>query len=363
MKILCVIDILGSGGAQRQLVTLATNFKKKGHNVTFLVYHSDNFFKSILDKANIPIIIINNTNYIKRFLTIRKYIRTGKYDSILSFLISPNLICELSSIFCKKWKLIVSERSANPNLQKKLSIKLKRFFHLFADRIVTNSNMNIQMINQTNPYLPKKKFIMIRNLVDFTIWYPDYSHLFKKNNIINMVITARHQYLKNLMNLVEAINLLDPSKKQQIKINWFGQVYDNSYNEALLKIKEYQLSNIFTFHNATNNIATYIRQCDVVGLFSKYEGFPNTICEGMACGKPIITTKISDMQLIIKENVNGFLCDSESISSITDAINRLLNKSQIELENMGKNNFILANKLFNPEIITNEYLKIMKNEK
>lgn len=40
MKILCVIDCLGSGGAQRQLVNLATAFKEKGHEVSFLVYHS-----------------------------------------------------------------------------------------------------------------------------------------------------------------------------------------------------------------------------------------------------------------------------------------------------------------------------------
>lgn len=33
MKILCVIDSLGSGGAQRQLVSLAKGFKEKGNEV------------------------------------------------------------------------------------------------------------------------------------------------------------------------------------------------------------------------------------------------------------------------------------------------------------------------------------------
>ena len=32
MKILFVIENLGSGGAQRQMVNLAISFKKKGHN-------------------------------------------------------------------------------------------------------------------------------------------------------------------------------------------------------------------------------------------------------------------------------------------------------------------------------------------
>ena len=35
MNILCVIDILGSGGAQRQLVNIAIGFKERGHTVSF----------------------------------------------------------------------------------------------------------------------------------------------------------------------------------------------------------------------------------------------------------------------------------------------------------------------------------------
>jgi len=38
MIILCVIDTLGSGGAQRQLVNIAIGFKERGHTVSFLVY-------------------------------------------------------------------------------------------------------------------------------------------------------------------------------------------------------------------------------------------------------------------------------------------------------------------------------------
>ena len=49
MKILCVIDSLGSGGAQRQLVQLAIGLKNKGVDVSFLMYHNIHFFKSELD--------------------------------------------------------------------------------------------------------------------------------------------------------------------------------------------------------------------------------------------------------------------------------------------------------------------------
>ena len=39
MSILLVIDHLGSGGSQRQLVNLALGLQSKGHEVSIFVYH------------------------------------------------------------------------------------------------------------------------------------------------------------------------------------------------------------------------------------------------------------------------------------------------------------------------------------
>ena len=96
MKILCVIDSLGSGGAQRQLVQLAIGFKEKGHDVSFLIYHNICFFKSELDLYAINVKIIEETNFLKRFFKMRKYIRNLCVDGVVSFLEAPNFICELS---------------------------------------------------------------------------------------------------------------------------------------------------------------------------------------------------------------------------------------------------------------------------
>lgn len=54
-RILCFIDSLGAGGAQRQLVNLAIGLKKRGYIVHFLVYHVDNFYLPILQENCIGI--------------------------------------------------------------------------------------------------------------------------------------------------------------------------------------------------------------------------------------------------------------------------------------------------------------------
>ena len=52
-RILCFIDSLGAGGAQRQLVNLAIGLKKRDYIVSFLVYHVDDFYLPILQENGI----------------------------------------------------------------------------------------------------------------------------------------------------------------------------------------------------------------------------------------------------------------------------------------------------------------------
>src|SRR5690554_5871560 len=114
MKILCFIDSLGTGGAQRQMVELAKGFKEKGHEVSFLTYHKSNFFKPELDKFNIPVKTIVESNYLKRLFKIRKFIRGHQPNVLLSFLDAANFMSIIASLPTKKWKLIVGERNAKP---------------------------------------------------------------------------------------------------------------------------------------------------------------------------------------------------------------------------------------------------------
>lgn len=157
MKILCVIDCLGSGGAQRQLIELAKGFKEKGDDISFLVYHKENFFQNFLEEAGIPIKEIIEPNYLRRLHKMRKFIRKGKFDIVLSFLEAANFICEISSLPTRTWKLIVGERSANPAILKSFKLRFYRWFHFLADYVVANSFENLKMVKKINPLLSTRK--------------------------------------------------------------------------------------------------------------------------------------------------------------------------------------------------------------
>jgi glycosyltransferase involved in cell wall biosynthesis len=358
MKILLVIDSLGSGGAQRQLVNLGIGFKEAGHEVCFLTYHPYNFFKEILEAVNIPVVTIVEPSYFKRFLKIRKFIRSHKPNSILSFLDGSNFMCEISGFPLKKWKLIVGERSANPKIRKSLKLIIYKWFHLLADHIVANSHKNIELIRSVSPFISKSKTAVIYNIVDLNVWKPSSVNLLQ-NNQFKLVIAASHQNIKNLNNLVEAVYLLSDQEKGKIQIDWYGDKRDDSLEKAILKIQEYALNNNFTFYPATLEIIKKFQEADAIGLFSFYEGLPNAVCEGMGSGKTIICTNVSDVSFFF-QGQDDLICEAGDIQSITNALKNLLNLSDSELIEIGNKNLETAKIFFNKENIIDAYLKLMK---
>jgi glycosyltransferase involved in cell wall biosynthesis len=358
MKILCVIDSLGCGGAQRQLVELAKGFKESGNDVAFLVYHHIPFYLDDVKRYSIDYTCMEEPNYFKRFFKMRKHIRTGNYDVVLSFLEASSFICELSGFPYRKWKLIVGERSANPNILKSKKRKLYRWFHLLADYVVANSNENIKIIERINPFLSKNKCKVIYNLIDTNIWKPVDDYIPLKNEKLNIVVAASHQYLKNAKGLILALNLLSEENKKKITVNWYGsQSPDNSFIESRTLIEQYNLTDIITFHKATNSITDKMQYADVIGLFSFYEGLPNVICEAMMLGKPVISSSVSDIPAILSSD---FIFNPHDTKDIAKSLSLLLSFPISKFIEIGKNNRKTALSLFDKSIIMSEYLNLLK---
>ena len=358
MKILCVIDSLGSGGAQRQLVNLAIAFKVKGHYVSFLVYHSQPFYYEVLSQHDIPVIEVLEPNYFNRLLKMRKVIRANNYDSVLSFLEAANFIATLSGFPFRKWRLVAGERSANPAILKSFKLKFFRFFHLFADAVVANSHENIKLIKKVNPLLSNKKLHVIYNLIDFEKWAPQpENYVFRKDGKFNLIAVASHQYLKNLNGLVEAVNLLSDNEKSQLAVNWYGgERQDDSKAQALEGIEKYNLTAIFNFHTPTTDIASKVNEADALGLFSFYEGLPNVVCEAMVNAKPVTSSNVSDVGVLLEDD---FVFNPKNEVDLSLILKKLLSLTESDCNSVGSNNRMKALNLFEHNKIVDDYLRLL----
>jgi len=78
-----------------------------------------------------------------------------------------------------------------------------------------------------------------------------------------------------------------------------------------------------------------LNQHELFILPSLWEGMPKTLLEAMACGLPVIGTKIDGTKEVIEHGKNGILCNTDS-DSIREAIETLMEDGELK-QNLGEN--------------------------
>ncbi len=123
-------------------------------------------------------------------------------------------------------------------------------------------------------------------------------------------------------------------------------------------VENQNLFDHFHFHLPTMDVI-YYQKADVFCLPSFYEGFPNVICEAMACGKPVLASSVCDNTYLIEDGINGFLFNPFDSNSIAKAIKSLIELSQNERLEMGKRSRqIVENKTSQTKFLQ-KYIKLI----
>jgi glycosyltransferase involved in cell wall biosynthesis len=103
------------------------------------------------------------------------------------------------------------------------------------------------------------------------------------------------------------------------------------------------------------------RNADAVVLPSFFEGLPNTICEAMACGCPILQSNICDAGNLVKEGVNGFLFDPASPQSIAETLLRFAALTPDQRRAFGAASRRMAERMFSEEAVADAYERILSD--
>ena len=96
-RILLVIDCLGSGGAQRQLVSIAKQMVQRGHQVDLFSYFPElNHFERDVKAAGVKVFYSKKTHRfsIKPVFQLASLISKHRYTGILAFLRNPAVYME-----------------------------------------------------------------------------------------------------------------------------------------------------------------------------------------------------------------------------------------------------------------------------
>ena len=355
-RILCLIENLGSGGAERQLTGLAAMIKQQDYEVEVWYYIKNEFYLSFLQENKVPVRFISDAAIPrKRFFSLRKNIKQMKPDVVISYTASSSMIVCVLKLLGAKFKLIVSERSTTQKIS--FREKLRFFCYRWADYIVPNSHSQGRFIDQYFPYLSSKVKI-ITNFVDTELFRPNDEIAFA-NDKTRMVCVGRMDCGKNLQRLINAVSRVI-NDGYKIHVDWFGQdLADNYSKEVHDRIISLQLDDVFVLHAPSSTIQEEYRRADVFCLPSLYEGFPNVLCEAMSCGIPVLCSRVCDNPNIVSENENGLLFDPLDVDDMANIIERFIDLPRESKVEMGQKSRKIALDMFSKKSFIEKYLSVL----
>lgn len=146
-------------------------------------------------------------------------------------------------------------------------------------------------------------------------------------NVVGMV--GRFDPQKDHANLLSSISLV---KQQGVDFKCLLVGADLSCNNTYFvnEIKKLGLYSNVVLLEQRDDIPAIMNALDVHLLSSFSEGFPNVLCEAMACGTPCVTTDVGDAALIVSNT--GWVVPSRNAEDLAAAIVSALNEKEGSLE-------------------------------
>jgi N,N'-diacetylbacillosaminyl-diphospho-undecaprenol alpha-1,3-N-acetylgalactosaminyltransferase len=177
-----------------------------------------------------------------------------------------------------------------------------------------------------------------------------------KDNDILVVMISRISKSKGVSEYIEAsqkFNDLDG----QIKFIHVGSHEKGSLD----RITKKQIKKTFLFQQIgfRTDIREIIAASDIVVLPSYHrEGIPNSLLEGLAMKKPIVTTDNVGCREVVDDGVNGFLVPVRNSIALAIAIRKLVNDPELRIK-MGKAGYEKAKQRFDVKSVNKSILENM----
>ncbi len=368
-RVTCFTESLGGGGAEHQMVILAGMLADKGYDVSLVTY------ATLPDHYSTPLgvkrVDIGGTRIKGRKLkaTVKllkcfHYFLWAKTDCIVAYRQCANLRVLPPMFFRsrKKVRVICSDRNTSLFVSFKHKILLN-YLYKRADYIVPNSKTETEFIAQHKPQLVPK-LQTIHNFTDLQQFAV--SSMPEKLDIIKVAIFSRYSSQKNPVGFAKAMKELKRRTSQQFEVHWYGAQmganggYDNDYLIAKQAVNDYGIVDVVKLIPAVKNPAALMGDYHVVCLPSRYEGFSNSVAEGICSGKPMLVSDVSDNSVMVHEGENGFLFDPNDTDSICNAFLHFFSLSYDEILRMAVKSRDIAESLFDKDFFIKQYMELIE---
>lgn len=329
MKVLIVINGLGTGGAEKLLADTIPIFIKRGLEVELLLLNGKNhpFLIDLINKDCCKIHVLGEGSVYNPFLIIKLISFLKKYD-IVHVHLFPSLYWVAISkwiSFSKTILIYTEHNTTNKRRDNYFFNYLDKFVYRFYSIIISISN---KVESNLKEYLGDKyndKFHLINNGINLETYNKIQPSNKNKFNFLNsedklLIQVSRFQKQKDQPTLIQALKLLP----NEVKLILVGEGELRRDCETL--VENLNLQNRVIFLGIRMDVPDLLNTSDIVVLSSKYEGLSLSSVEGLASAKPFIASDVPGLTEVVQGA--GLLFPQGDSVALANHITSLLNNPE-----------------------------------
>jgi glycosyltransferase involved in cell wall biosynthesis len=334
-RILFVVDGFypATGGAEKQVRTLAQAFAAAGHTVEVVAPQLDPSLPTAdavdgltLTRLAYPHIKMLGALFLCARYGLWVWKRRGDFDAIhinmaknlaaVSGLMRPFLPATVTVKISGAWEF--DGGLLDPKLRHRPAQRLYNWCVRRVDNIQCVSEYTRDTLRAAG--YPEASLLMIPNAVDLRRFAPRPAAARKPGAPVNVVYVGRIRPVKGVTVLVDAWPKVVPGNAARLVI-----AGDGADREALARsARESGVGDTVEFLGEVSDVPAVLSRADVYVQPSFQEGLPNAVLEAMAMGLPIVATRVSGNEDVVADGDNGLLVPPGDPDALAAALRRLV---------------------------------------
>ena len=182
-------------------------------------------------------------------------------------------------------------------------------------------------------------------------------------NKFTFLLISRLLFSKGIEILFQAAKRIYESGNHDFLVKILGEAGVNNADAIpSTLIKKWSEETFFEYIGKTDDVVPFIEEAHCIILPSYYrEGTPKSLLEGLAIGRPIITTDMPGCKNTVIESDNGYLVPPKDINTLAKKMERVMTLNYKQLQRMGLRSRKLAEEKFDEAIVVERYLEEIEN--
>jgi glycosyltransferase involved in cell wall biosynthesis len=339
VRVWLLIRSLERGGAQQQVVHLASGLRARGVDARVVVFYDlGGGHAEALATAGVPLVVVGKRGRwdVMRFgLRMRRLARSERPDYILSYLPTANVVASMLAIGNRRTVVALGVRGsdADPGYHDRLdrvALGMHRHLARLAGVVIANNEPGRRSLVSSG--VPAERTAVVPNGIDVAWFRPDAGRRDRQR--------ARWQVGPDDV-VFGMAGTMTPVKGVDVALGALARVVEGTRSARLVGVgratpaarhaferqaRALGVADRVVWIGEQSDLRSFYNGIDILVSASQSEGFPNVVGEAMACGRPVVVTDVGDSAAIVGDA--GRVVPPDDVDSLAAAMTDLAEDSQ-----------------------------------